>query len=171
MNAFIGAGVALIIAAGAAAGASAGEVKKLGEAAGWEVAVNKDMGPGCLIEKQGEGWQIQLGVDALDAQPTGYMAVFAKTKAALGEGEALPVSFEVGGKTFEGVAFGEKLGMFKRMEGYHGAWVPVNNPDFVYDLATKETMKISIDGMDPVEVSLAGTDAAFKALRECQAAQ
>lgn len=171
MNAFISAGLTLAVAAGVATGASAAEVKKLGEAAGWEIAVNEDMGPGCLIEKQGEGWQVQLGVDALNAEKIGYMAVFAKTKSPLGADEALPVDFEVGGKSFEGVAFGEKLDMFRRMEGYHGAWVPVNNPDFVYDLAKMETMTITVDGMDPIEVSLAGTDDAFKALRECQDAQ
>ena len=61
--------------------------------------------------------------------------------------------------------------MFGRMEGYHGAWVPVNNPDFACDLAKMETMTITVEGMDPIEVSLAGTDDAFKALRDCQAAQ
>ena len=35
----------------------------------------------------------------------------------------------------------------------------------------KETMKITVEGLEPIKVSLAGTDAAFKAMRECQEAQ
>jgi hypothetical protein len=160
-----------LAAAALVATSATAEIKKYGEAAGWEIAVNEEMGPGCLIEKRGEGWQVQLGVDATSSEKTGYMAVFAKADMPAGAGEALPVDFEVGGETFKEDAFGEKLDMFRRIEGFHGAWVPVNNPDFVYDLAKEETMKVIVEGNDPIEVSLAGTDAAFDAMRECQEAQ
>lgn len=171
MNGYIRAGLALAVAAGAATSVSAEDITKYGQAAAWEIAVNKNMGPGCLIEKRGEGWQVDLGIDASSAEKIGYMAVFARTDLPVKADEAIPVDFEVGGETFKGEAFGEKLSMFRRMEGYHGAWVPVNNPEFVYDLAKKETLTIMVEGLDPIEVSLSGTDDAFKAMRECQAAQ
>lgn len=165
MNGYIGVGVALAVAAGAATWVSAEDLKKVGEAAGWEIAVNKNMGPGCLILKRGDGMQVELGINALNAEKIGYMAVFTRADIGAAEGDMAPVQFEVGGKTYDGEAFGEK------MNGFQGAWVPVHNPDFVYELAKMETMKITVEGIDPIDVSLAGTDDAFKALRECQEAQ
>ena len=121
--------------------------------------VNENMGPGCLIAKKGDGMQVQLGVDATSAKQTG--AVFTKADVNVSAGEQAPVSFEVGVKTFKGEAFGEE------MEGFRGAFVPVNNPAFVYDLAKQETMKITVEGLDPINVNLAGTDAAFAAMKAC----
>ena len=40
-----------------------------------------------------------------------------------------------------------------------------------YDLAKKKTLTITPEGRQPIVVSLAGSDAAFKALRACQDAQ
>jgi hypothetical protein len=164
MNGYTQIGVAFACAALAATAAHA-QFKKYGEAAGWEIAVNEKMGPGCLITKRGDGFQVQLGIDATSAEKTGYMAAFTRTDMPVSEGSEVPVEFEVGGETFQGEAFGEK------MEGFSGAWVPVNNSQFVYDLAKKETLTIKAEGLDPIEVSLAGTDAAFEAMRECQEAQ
>lgn len=158
-------GTALAVAALTAAGAAAQPIEKVGEAAGWEIAVNANMGPGCLVTKTVDHLQVQLGINALAAEKTGYMAVFTRADVPVAQGEVVPVAFEVGGKSYEGVAFGE------RMEGFHGAWVPVNNPEFVYELAKQETMSIAVADLAPVEVSLAGTDAAFQAMRECQEAQ
>ena len=160
------AGLAVVLIALGATGATAAQsFKKYGEEAGWEIAINEAMGPGCLINKKGDGMQVQLGIDATSAKPTGYMAVFTRADAGVAAGDEVPVQFEIAGKTFKGEAFGEKL------EGFRGAFVPVDNPDFVYDLAKQETMKILVEGSDPIEVSLAGTDAAFKAMRACQEAQ
>lgn len=149
---------ALVLAVLAASGATA-EIKKIGEAAGWEVAIKEAIGPGCLITKSADHLQVQLGVNARSAEKTAYMAVFTRANVGVAEGDTLPVEFEIGGKTFKGEAFGEQ------MKGFQGAWVPVNNPDFVYDLAKEEMMKIMVSGLDPIEVRLAGTDAAFQAMR------
>ena len=73
--------------------------------------------------------------------------------------------FDVDGQKFSGEATGQ------RIEGMDGAFVWVNNPDFIYDLAKKNSMTISPAGRDPIVLSLKGTDAAFKALRACQEAQ
>ena len=47
----------------------------------------------------------------------------------------------------------------------------MNNPNFIYDLAKKKTLTITPEGRQPIVVSLAGSDAVFKALRACQDAQ
>lgn len=161
-----GLAVAALLATGAAA-----DVQKIGEAGGWDVLVNSAMGPGCLIERHGEGWQVQIGTEALSAEEVSYLAFFGQFDLPVAADGAVPVSFELGGETFEGVALGEKLSLIRRMEGYHGAWVPTNNPQFMEDLARKETLTVSVEGHAPITVSLDGTYVAIEAMRECQQAQ
>jgi hypothetical protein len=123
------------------------------------------MGPGCLITKaNADGTQIQMGIDAT-GKLRGYMALYTKADAKVASGEKLPVLFDVDGQQFSGEAKGQV------MDGYRGAFVWVNNVDFIYDLAKKKAVTITPEGGTPVVVSLTGTDAAFKALRACQDAR
>jgi hypothetical protein len=138
--------------------------KKYGSEAGWEILINETT-KGCLIA-QGVGGetQVQMGINPA-AEQRGYLAIYTKRDAAVAAGEKLSVLFDVDGEQFSGQATGQQ------MEGFDGAYVPVNNPQFIYDLAMKKTLTITPKGRDPIVLSLAGTDAAFKALRTCQEAQ
>ena len=163
MNAFARIGVALTIAALSAPGASA-QSKKYGSEAGWDIFVNDSMGPGCLIaRKLSPDVQLLMGIDA--TQKIGYMALYTKADANVSAGETLSVIFDVDGQKFSGNATAQQ------MQGFRGGSVPVNNPNFIYDLAKKKTLTITPEGRQPIVVSLAGSDAAFKALRACQDAQ
>ncbi len=164
MHRHILAGTALAAALVAATGAFAA-ITKYGDSGEWEVAVNDAMGPGCLVMKTVDHLQVQIGLDETSTEPTGYMAVFTRADVPVAEGEVIPLEIEVGGRTFTGEAFGEQ------MEGFQGAWVPMNNAAFVDELARQETMTVTIADLPPIEVSLAGTDAAFQAMRACQDAQ
>ena len=93
------------------------------------------------------------------------MALYTKADASVASGEIRSVLFDVDGQKFSGEAKGQVIG------GYRGAFVWVNNAEFIYDLAKKKAVTITPQGGNPIVVSLAGTDAAFKALRACQAAQ
>lgn len=156
-------GMALAISALAATGAIA--QKKYGSEAGWEILVLDNMGPGCLIKKaNADGSQIQMGINAKDGM-RGYMAIYTKADANVSSGEKIPVLFDVDGQKFSGEAQGQVIG------GYRGAYVWVNNADFIYDLAKKNAVTITPQGGNPIVVKLAGTDAAFKALKACQDAQ
>jgi hypothetical protein len=158
-------GATLTAAAFAATNANA-QIKKYGSEAGWDIFVNDNMGPGCLAAKKlSPEVQIEMGIDATADAAIGYMAIYTKADAAIAEGEQLSVIFDVDGQKFSGVATGQQ------MPGFRGGSVPVNNVDFIYDLAKKRTLTITPDGREPIVVSLAGTDAAFKALRTCQEAQ
>lgn len=142
------------------------QITKYGSEAGWDIFVNDRMGPGCLVaRKLSPEVQIEMGVDARKTPLIGYMAVYTKADANIGEGEKVPVIFDVDGQAFSGEATGQQL------PGFRGGSVPVNNVDFIYDLAKKNTLTITPDGRAPIVVSLAGTDAAFKSLRTCQEAQ
>jgi hypothetical protein len=156
-------GIALAFSALAATGAVA--QKKYGSEAGWEIFVKDEMGPGCLIKKaNADGTQIQMGIDATGTK-RGYMALYTKADANVASGEKRPVLFDVDGQKFSGEAKGQV------MDGYQGAFVWVNNPDFIYDLAKKKAVTITPEGRNSIVVKLAGTDAAFKALRACQESQ
>jgi hypothetical protein len=163
MNTVTQIGIALTIATLATTGASA--QTKYGSEAGWDIFINESMGPGCLVSKKlpAEA-QVLMGIDAT-GDKRGYLALYTKADANVGAGEKLSVVFDVDGQQFSGQATGQQ------MEGFRGAYVPVNNPDFIYDLAKKNKLTITPDGREPIVVSLAGTDAAFKALRTCQDAQ
>jgi hypothetical protein len=158
-----GIGMALAMTALSATGAVA--QNKYGSAAGWDILVKDNMGPGCLITKSNaDGTQVQMGIDA-NGQKRGYMALYTKANTKVAAGEKLSVLFEVDGQQFNGEAKGQQEG------GFQGAFVWVNNPDFIYNLAKKKTLTISPKGGSRITVNLAGTDTAFKALRACQDAQ
>jgi hypothetical protein len=156
-------GVALLCSALVAPEAMA--QAKYGSEAGWDIIIKDDMGPGCLITKaNADGTQIQMGIDAT-GKLRGYMALYTKADAKVAAGEKLSVLFDVDGQQFKGEAKGQA------MDGYRGAFVWVNNVDFIYDLAKKKAVTITPQGGKPVGISLTGTDAAFKALRACQDAR
>jgi hypothetical protein len=164
MNTFIQVGTALTIAALSASGASAAS-KKYGSEAGWDIFVNDQLGPGCVIaRKLPAEAHVEMGIDATGTV-RGYLAMYTKADAAVTAGEELSVIFDVDGEKFSGQATGQQI------EGFRGAYVPVNNPDFIYDLAKKKTLTITPEGRDPIVISLTGTDAAFAALRACQESQ
>ena len=163
MNKKVAMGMALAMTALSATGALAQE--KYGSAAGWDIFVKDSLGPGCLMTKSNaDGTQIQMGIDAT-GQKRGYMALYTKANTAVAAGEKVSVLFDVDGQQFSGEAKGQQEG------GFQGAFVWVNNPEFIYDLAKKKTLTITPEGGQPIVVSLAGSDAAFKALRACQDAQ
>ena len=164
MNTFTQIGAALAIAALTATGAAAqsSPYQKYGSEAGWDIFVNTKTN-NCLIARGVEQQtQVQMGIDKTANNPRGYIALYTKKGADVGAGEKINVLFDVDGQQFSGEATGAK------MEGFDGAYVYVNNIDFIYDLAKKKTMTITPQGRPPLLVSLSGTDAAFKALRACQ---
>ena len=139
---------------------------KYGEAAGWDIFVSDQMGPGCLLARDDPNGaaQVQIGIDAT-AAPQGYLAIYSKKPTDVTAGEKIAVIFDIDGEKYSGVAKGQD------MDGFDGAFVPFNNLDFIYDLAKKKALTITAPGRRTLVVNLKGTDDAFKALRECQAAQ
>lgn len=165
MKMFFTIGAAFVTVTLAVTNATA-QIKKYGSEAGWDIFVNANMGPGCLVaRKLSPDVQLEMGIDATADNAIGYMALYTKAGANVAEGEKVSVIFDVDGQKFSGMATGQQ------MSGFRGGSVPVNNVDFIYDLAKKNTLTITPDGREPIVVSLVGTDAAFKALRACQQAQ
>jgi len=161
MNAKLAVGAAMAIAVLTTTGALA-QTETYGTEAGWDILVKSEMGPGCLITKSNaDGTQIQMGIDATGAK-RGYMAIYTKLDVAVSAEQKVSVLFDVDGQQFSGEAKGQQVGDFR------GAFVWVNNPDFIYDLAKKRTLTITPEGRAPILVNLEGTLAAFEKLRACQ---
>jgi hypothetical protein len=158
-------GMTLAFAALTATGAIAQTTyKQYGSEAGWDILVNENTN-GCLMAQGvGTDTQIQMGVSKTTDQ-RGYLALYTKKGANVRAGEKISVLFDVDGQKFTGDATGVQT------EGFDGAFVHFGNPDFIYDLVNKKSMTITPKGRDPIVVSLAGTEAAFKALRACQEAR
>jgi hypothetical protein len=156
---------ALTVLALTSTSALAQTLMKYGSEAGWEIFVRSDMGPGCLMtKKMADGMEVQMGIDAT-AVKRGYMALYTKADANVSAGDKIAVLFDVDGEQFSGSATGQQS------QGLRGAFVPVNSPEFIYGLAEKQALTITPQGRNPIVVSLAGTHAAFRALRACQDAQ
>lgn len=154
----------LVLALLTATAVAADKYKQVGTEAGWDIYVREGKARGCLLAKDLAGdTQFQLGINPAE-QIKGFMALYTKADAQVSAGEKVSVMFDVDGQKFTGEAVGQQ------MEGYKGAYVQVNNPDFIYDLAKKKTLTILPEGREPIKLSLTGTDAAFKALRMCQEA-
>jgi len=147
--------------------ASAETFTSYGTEGDWEIAVNANMGPGCLAIRKFRNptSQVQLGVDATNPELTGYIAIYVEGAEGIEAGEEIPASFDVDGQIFEGTFTGQQT------KGFGGAFVPVNNAAFIYDMAMNDTLTISYGEGRRVIVPLEGTDAAFAALRSCQEAQ
>lgn len=158
-------GMALAFAALTAAATAQEPPKKFGTEAGWDIFIKPDMGPGCVVAKKlNDNAQFQMGIDAT-AEKRGYMALYTKADAKVGAGDEVAVIFDVDGQKFSGKATGQQI------DGMKGAFVWVNNPEFIYGLAKKKNLTITPAGRDPIVLPLTGTDAAFKSLRACQEAQ
>ncbi len=147
--------------------ASAETFKKYGMEGDWEIAINEKMGPGCVAVRKFDNptSQVQMGIDANSAENTGYIAIYVEGAEGIEPGQEIPASFDVDGEMFKGTFTGQAT------KGFGGAFVPVNNAAFVYDMAKKNTLTISYGEGNKVIVPLEGTDAAFAALRACQDAQ
>ena len=161
--------LAATLAAGglATVGASAQNFERYAMEGDWEIAINQNMGPGCVAIQRfvDPTSQVQMGIDARPAEKAGFIAILVEGAEGIAAGQKIPASFDVDGRVFEGTFTGQQT------EGFGGATVPVDNADFIYDLANNKSLTISYGEGKSVIVDLTGADAAFAALRSCQEAQ
>ncbi len=160
--------IAVVVLAALSASTAHAQVTEYGSEAGWDIMVNQQMGPGCFVmHTTPEGVQIQMGINRAKEAPEGFVALYTQAPADVKAGQTIAVTFDVDGDKFSGDFKGQQY-----QDGWRGAYVRVNNPDFVYDLAKRHKLTITADdGRPPIVIDLTGTFAAFEALRACQNAQ
>jgi hypothetical protein len=158
----------MILAASTVLAACAAEeplVSDTGELVGnWQIEVNQDAGPGCVAVRRfvDPTSQVQMGINATSTPPSGYLSIFVQGYEGIQPGQSIPASFEVGGRVFRGTFTGQQTA------GFGGATVPVDNADFIYDLANQDSLTITHGEGDRVIVPLDDVDPALAALRACQ---
>jgi hypothetical protein len=110
----------LIAGALATTAASAETFKKYSRVGDWEIAINENMGPGCVAIQRfvDPTSQVQMGIDAKSAARTGYLAILVENAQGIEAGQKIPASFDVDGRVFEGTFTGQQT------EGFGGATVP-----------------------------------------------
>ena len=157
----------LIAGALAATAASAETFTRYSRVGDWEIAVNANMGPGCVAIQRfvDPNSQVQMGIDARQAAPTGYLAILVENAEGIAAGEKIPATFDVDGQIFQGTFTGQQTG------GFGGATAPVTDADFIYDLGSGKSLTINYGEGKRVIVDLTDAGEAFAALRSCQAAQ
>jgi hypothetical protein len=158
----------MILAASTVLAACAAEeplVSDTGELVGnWQIEVNQDAGPGCVAVRRfvDPTSQVQMGINATSTPPSGYLSIFVQGYEGIQPGQSIPASFEVGGREFRGTFTGQQTA------GFGGATVPVDNAQFIYDLANYDSLTITYGEGDRVIVPLDDVDPALVALRTCQ---
>lgn len=81
------------------------------------------------------------------------------------DGAVYTITFELDGQSFDGEAIGIYL------NGVRGADIAFSNPDFLFDLAQRQTMTLYSDGTTVMAIDLAGSYAGLEATIACQEAQ
>lgn len=149
----------------AAAGASADTYKKYGEVGHWNVFIDETKGS-CLIEtRQTEGLIVQMGLNK--AQTLGYLGVFTQDPTGFKKGDKRQLIIELGSDVYTAESTAMKGNI---TPGYSGAYIPANNPNFIADVANKQTLK-AVDTDQVFTLDLTDTKNAMEMGRECNAAQ
>ncbi len=127
----------------------------------WDVMIDPTLGDGCLIQSEfTDGSVVRIGFDRIDGG--GYVTTFNNAWGDIVEGEIYPVLFDLDGVEYDADAEGIYLG------GVPGADIVFDEPDFLFDLAMKQTMTLYTEVGEVMSIDLTGSYLALEAAIECQ---
>ena len=130
----------------------------------WDILVDPGLGNGCLIQTEfTDGSVVRIGFD--NAAGTGYMMAFNQAWGQILEGHTYEVFFSLDEAEYAGHGTGVYLG------DTPGADIVFDSPDFLFDLAQKQTMVIYNISGEVMAVDLTGSYQALEAAMECQSQQ
>ena len=154
----------VVLATFAATAVAADTFVPYGEAEGWSIYTNTDDNT-CVAERHDEnGMIVQMGITR--NHKMAYLGVFTKDQPGVTKGDKGDFIIDIDGELFHGDVTGMKGNI---TDGYSGAYILTDNPDFIEAVKTKNTLK-AINADVIVEISLKGTAAAIDMGRECNAA-
>lgn len=144
--------------------AQAQELVYWDEAGGWDILVDPSLGNGCLIQAEfTNGVLVRIGFDRIEGG--GYVTAFHENWGDIAEGEIYDVSFDLDGQEYHGIARGMYL------DGVPGADILFDNPDFLFDIAARQTMTLYNEYGEVMAIDLTGTMVALDATIACQEQQ
>ncbi|OWU86241.1 hypothetical protein ATO6_05235 [Oceanicola sp. 22II-s10i] len=128
---------------------------------GWEILVDPTLGNGCLIQAEFDnGALVRIGFDR--TEDLGYITAFHDDWGDIVEDQVYPITFDLDGQSYDGEATGIYL------EGMPGADVYFDNPDFLFDLARKNTLTLHNESGGVMSIDLEGSFVALEAAIDCQ---
>lgn len=133
-------------------------------AGGWDILVDPSLGNGCLIQAEfTNGIVVRVGFDRIEGG--GYVTAFHDNWGDIEEGASYDILFDLDGQTYEGVARGLYLA------DVPGADIYFDNPDFLFDIAARQTMTLFNEYGEVMAIDLTGTMVALDAALTCQEEQ
>ncbi|MFT6452787.1 MAG: hypothetical protein ACJA06_002291 [Halocynthiibacter sp.] len=140
---------------------SAQSLEQWGASDYWDVMVDPSLGNGCLIQSEfSDGSVVRIGFDRNEG--AGYVTAFNMAWGDIEEGEMYPVIFELDSQEYDAEARGIYL------EDVPGADIYFDNPDFLFDLAKKQTMTLHTEEGEVMAIDLTGSYQALEAAIQCQ---
>lgn len=155
----IATGTAFVMAV--ASGAMADErYSNYGSTDGWNVFVDHERNS-CVMEKGDDDMIVQMGLTKDKSK--GYLGVFTKNDPGVAAGDKGDFVFYLDDEVFHGKVTGidDKI-----TEGFSGAYLLADNPDFIAGVASKHVMK-AVNEAQIFELSLEGTKKAMEMGRKC----
>ena len=144
--------------------ASAQSLTSWSVAGDWEILVDDATGHSCLAQKNyTDGTRVQIGFDIM--RNGGFFAAYNPSWTQIEAGEIGTVKFEFGDVRFAGEAQGRII------DELPGGYAFFDNPDFVNELAKRNSVKFSGKSGIWFEIDLSGSSRAIDALRTCQKEQ
>lgn len=127
----------------------------------WDIMIDPTLGDGCLIQSEFEdGSVVRIGFDRTEG--SAYVTAFNNAWGDIEEGDWYPVLFDLDGQEYEAEAKGIYL------NDVPGADIIFDNPDFLFDLAAKQTMTLFTEHGEVMAIDLTGSYLALEAAIECQ---
>ena len=152
---------ALLLGAVSAAPALAQALEHWGSSDYWNVMIDPSLGNGCLIQSEfDDGSVVRIGFDR--TQGGGYVTAFNMAWGEIEEGEWYPVLFALDGQEYDAEARGMYLG------DVPGADILFDNPDFLLDIAARQTMTLYTENGEVMSIDLTGSYKALEAAIQCQ---
>lgn len=151
----------LCLGATVALPASAQSLQQWGASEIWDVMVDPSLGDGCLIQSEfTDGSLVRIGFDR--TQGVGYVTAFNLNWGDIEADEYYPVLFALDGEEYEA----EARGMY--LNEMPGADIIFDSPDFLFDIARKQTMTLYTEEGEVMSIDLTGSSLALEAAMECQ---
>jgi hypothetical protein len=151
----------MMICAAASSPLQAQTLEQWGASDYWDVMVDPSLGDGCLIQSEfDDGSIVRIGFDR--TQGGSYVTAFNMAWGDIEEGEFYSVLFSLDGEDYDAEAVGIYL------EDVPGADIIFDNPDFLFDLAVKQTMTLYTEDGEVMAIDLTGSYQALEAALECQ---
>lgn len=150
-----------------AGSAIAEEYAVYGKEAPWTIFENKTSGGCFLQDRNNNGNVVQMGIRT-HKDKYAFMGVWNHTQSLMEAGETRDMRLDIDGKEY---TFTAMANVHPVSEGLTGAYMYLNNPDFIADVENGKVLTVHLDADTSFQIDLTGTKKGIEMARECFQAQ